>query len=79
MIVDGIWTSVGSCNLDDRSLRLNDEANLNIYDRGFARQHTDVFARDRANSREITLEDWRRRSPIEKIRGGFGSLFRSQL
>ena len=36
MIVDGIWVSVGSTNFDNRSFRLNDEANLNVLDRGFA-------------------------------------------
>ena len=36
MIVDDLWVSVGSTNFDDRSFRLNDEANLNIYDSDFA-------------------------------------------
>ena len=37
MIVDDCWTSVGSTNFDNRSFRLNDEANLNVYDADFAR------------------------------------------
>ena len=36
MIVDGLWTSVGSTNFDNRSFRLNDEANLNVLDEEFA-------------------------------------------
>jgi hypothetical protein len=36
-VVDEIWTSVGSTNFDTRSFRLNDEANLNVFDTGFAR------------------------------------------
>ena len=36
MVVDDVWTSVGSTNFDNRSFRLNDEANLNIFDAGFA-------------------------------------------
>ncbi len=48
MIVDGIWVSAGSTNFDNRSFRLNDEANLNVLDRGFARQLTETFERDRA-------------------------------
>ena len=36
IIVDDVWVSVGSTNFDDRSFRLNDEANLNIYDAAFA-------------------------------------------
>ncbi|MFJ5370891.1 phosphatidylserine/phosphatidylglycerophosphate/cardiolipin synthase family protein, partial [Bosea sp. CER48] len=37
IIVDDIWTSVGSTNIDDRALRLNDEANINLFDQEFAR------------------------------------------
>ena len=38
MIVDDLWTSVGSTNFDNRSFRLNDEANLNVLDADFARE-----------------------------------------
>ena len=57
MIVDDIFVSVGSGNFDNRSIRLNDEANLNVLDRGFAAQQTRLFNEDRARSREITLDD----------------------
>ena len=40
LIVDGLWSSVGSTNFDARSFRLNDEANLNVYDAEFARRQT---------------------------------------
>ena len=43
IIVDGVWVSVGSTNFDDRSFRLNDEANLNIYDAAFATEQIKVF------------------------------------
>ena len=36
MVVDGLWTSVGSTNFDNRSFSINDEANLNVHDREFA-------------------------------------------
>ena len=36
MVVDGIWTTIGSSNFDDRSFRLNDEVNVNIYDETIA-------------------------------------------
>ena len=43
LIVDGLLVSVGSTNFDNRSFRLNDEANLNIYDAAFAERVTAVF------------------------------------
>ena len=43
MIVDGLLVSVGSTNFDPRSFRLNDEANLNVYDRAFAARAGAVF------------------------------------
>ncbi|MEO5717647.1 MAG: phospholipase D-like domain-containing protein [Chthoniobacterales bacterium] len=56
MIVDDIFVSVGSGNFDNRSIRLNDEANLNVVDRGFAAQQTKLFEMDKRRSREITLD-----------------------
>ena len=46
LIVDGELVSVGSTNFDPRSFRLNDEASLNVYDRGFAADMTAVFDAD---------------------------------
>jgi cardiolipin synthase A/B len=49
MVVDGRWTTVGSTNLEHRSFRLNDEANLNVLDERFAMQQVSIFANDRQN------------------------------
>ena len=49
VVVDEVWTSVGSTNFDNRSFRLNDEANLNILDAGFAAGQTRVFEKDKAS------------------------------
>lgn len=68
MVVDGCMTSVGSTNFDPRSFHLNDEANLNIYDKAFAARMTEVFERDLARSRRITLKDWQARPLPEKLR-----------
>jgi cardiolipin synthase A/B len=67
LIVDGLLTSVGSTNFDPRSFRLNDEANLNVYDREFAAQQEKVFALDIAKSRRVTLADWENRPWHEKL------------
>jgi cardiolipin synthase len=66
LVVDGLWTSVGSTNFDNRSFRLNDEANLNIYDRNFAARQVADFERDLARSRRVTLAEWEHRSWTEK-------------
>jgi cardiolipin synthase len=68
MIVDGLMTSVGSTNFDVRSFRLNDEANLNVYDAHFAERMTRVFEADLARSRRTTLDQWLARPRTEKWR-----------
>jgi cardiolipin synthase len=61
MVVDGVWATVGSTNLDRRSFALNDELNLVVYDATVARQLQQVFEADLQESREVTLENWKRR------------------
>jgi cardiolipin synthase len=56
MIVDDIFVSVGSGNFDNRSIRLNDEANLDVLDRSFAAQQTRLFESDKKQCREATLD-----------------------
>jgi cardiolipin synthase len=67
LVVDEYLVSVGSTNFDSRSFKLNDEANLNIYDRDFAREQTATFADDIAKSQRITLEAWLHRPLTEKL------------
>jgi cardiolipin synthase A/B len=57
MIVDDTFVSVGSGNFDDRSVRLNDEANLDVLNRSFAATQTRLFETDKRQSRELTLSD----------------------
>jgi cardiolipin synthase len=56
MIVDDIFVSVGSGNFDNRSIRLNDEANLDVLDRNFAGQQIRLFESDEKQCREATLD-----------------------
>jgi cardiolipin synthase len=57
MIVDDKFVSVGSGNFDNRSIRLNDEANLDVLDSDFAAQQIHLFEIDKGRSREITPEE----------------------
>lgn len=79
IIVDDYWVSVGSTNFDNRSFRLNDEANLNIMSRAFARHHTEIFEQDRCQSDQITLADWHQRTLPEKVIGRLAAMLRFQL
>jgi cardiolipin synthase len=79
MIVDDLWVSVGSTNLDDRSFRLNQEANLNVLDARFGAEQAKLFAEDRARSRRITLDEWRHRGLWQRIQERFAGLLRKQL
>ena len=77
--VDGLLVSVGSTNFDNRSFRLNDEANLNIYDEAFAAQETRVFEEDLKRSTRLTYEAWQARPWHEKAMEHLSSLLASQL
>ena len=67
MIVDGAWSVVGSTNFDNRSFGLNDEINLAARDKKLAARLAEDFATDLAESREVTYEEWRRRSIFERM------------
>jgi cardiolipin synthase len=62
LIVDDAWVSLGSANLDNRSFRYSDEANLNLLDPAFAADQVRVFEADKQLCREITFDAWKRRS-----------------
>jgi cardiolipin synthase len=79
LVVDGLWTSVGSTNFDNRSFRLNDEANLNVYDKEIAARQIADFEADLKRSRRVTYEEWEARSWWEKLQERGAALFNSQL
>ena len=61
MVIDGVWATVGSTNLDNLSFANNDELNLIVYDRGVAQRLARAFEEDVAVSRRVTYEAWKRR------------------
>ncbi len=79
LVVDGVWSSVGSTNFDNRSFRLNDEANLNVYSRAFAERQLALFSNDLKRSRRVTFEEWEQRPWTEKFQEQFEWLLDSQL
>jgi cardiolipin synthase len=79
MVVDGVWTTIGSSNFDDRSFRLNDEVNVNIYDAGIAAQMEAMFEQDLARSEEIRLRPWMRRPRFSRVKEAIAGVFKPQL
>jgi cardiolipin synthase len=79
MIVDDVWVTTGSVNYDDRSFRINDEGNINIYDPEFAQRQIEVFEEDKAESVKIDPVKFKKRPLLERIYENFCNLFRSQL
>ncbi len=66
--VDGVWSTVGSTNLDWRSLAHNDELNAVVLSPEFAARMNAVFDQDLANSTAITLARWRERPLTDRMR-----------
>lgn len=67
MTVDGVWSTVGTANIDRLSLRGNFEVNLQIYSAPYAAQMEKIFVNDLTTSRQITLQEWESRSWLVKI------------
>jgi len=72
---DGAWASVGSANLDSRSLRLNFEVNGVSTDPAFVARVEAAFHAEIARSREIRLDEFRRRGRLERAGESFAHLF----
>jgi cardiolipin synthase A/B len=66
-VVDGIWSTVGSLNFDNRSMSLNNESNLVVLDEGIGREMDETFLEDLRYSKEIILEEFRQRSAWQKF------------
>jgi cardiolipin synthase len=79
MLVDSRLASVGSTNFDNRSFRLNDEANLNVYDPAFVQEQEAVFEGDLKHSHRVTYAEWKNRPATEKVMEQVSSFLASQL
>ncbi len=62
--IDGVWSTIGTANLDRLSLLGNFEVNVEIYDKVLAEQMEKIFVSDATNARELTLDQWKLRSPL---------------
>jgi cardiolipin synthase len=75
MVIDGVWSVIGSANFDNRSFELNDELTIGVADRELAAALTADFDRDLARTTKLELATWRSRSLLQKSRETFWAMF----
>lgn len=74
-VIDKVWSTVGSTNMDNLSLLSNDEVNAIILSREFAVEMENMFAKDLADSKQIQSEEWEKRPLLHRIRERIVHLF----
>ena len=79
LVIDGVWSTVGSTNMDFWSFSSNDEVNAVILNRAFALDMEEMFAGDLAESDQIQWEEWKKRPLHLKIREWFSHLLADWL
>ncbi len=67
LVVDGIFSVIGSSNFDSRSAQINEELDITVYDEGFGAEMNAVFERDLQKSKPYRLEDFKKRSVWERF------------
>jgi cardiolipin synthase len=75
MVVDGVWSVIGSANFDNRSFELNDELTIGVSDQQLAADLTRDFEADTAQATKLSLEEWHKRGFLQKSREYFWSWF----
>jgi cardiolipin synthase len=78
LCIDGLWSVVGSTNFDNRSFGINDEVNLAVCDPAFAGRLEQDMSGDIAESRRVSLDEWRHRPVTERAPELLGWLFERQ-
>ena len=78
MVIDGKWCVFGSTNLDHRSFSINDEMNVATNDKDVIAHLREDFARDLSQAKEVTYDDWRKRSWFERGYASLGKLIERQ-
>jgi len=73
-VIDGVWSTVGSTNLDMRSFLHNNEINVIVLGGGFGRDMENSFAEDVRNSNEITPANWAQRPAGERLKQWFARI-----
>jgi len=77
--IDGLWSTIGTANIDRLSLAGNYEVNMEILDANVATRMEEIFNLDAGNCTELTLEEWRARPLISRVTEGILSPWRPLL
>jgi len=67
MVVDGLYSTIGSINFDARSMSKNAEESLAFYDRGFAKKMEAMFAEDKERAAEVSYDTWKHRGLPQRL------------
>jgi cardiolipin synthase len=79
MIVDDVWITAGSINFDERSFRMNDEANINVLNRDLAAKLIESYEADKKLSKQVTKGHFKKRNWFGRLFESVGGLFQSEL
>jgi cardiolipin synthase len=79
MVVDGLWTTVGTTNFDNRSFALNEESNLCIYDRQVACTFEQIFNSDLEGCARVDLASWEKRGLWTRVRGALALVLKDHI
>jgi len=79
MMIDGLWSTVGTANFDNRSFAHNEESNVSVLNEGVARQLTESFERDIALSERVTKDAWQHRGLPHRAVEALASFVQDQV
>ncbi len=79
VVIDGVWSVLGSSNFDHRSILFNDEVDAVVLGRDTAQQLSGMFEKDQASARPITFSEWEDRPFTEKIREFYSRILEALL
>lgn len=69
MVVDGVWSTIGTTNFDNRSFALNEESNISVHNRALAKELEDIFFKDLPACEQVTLASWSHRGWKTRVLG----------
>jgi cardiolipin synthase A/B len=79
MVVDEVWSTVGTANFDNRSFSHNEESNVCLCDKDFACELTETFEEDARVCVRVTKEQWQQRGIVQKTMEALASFFQDQV
>lgn len=79
MVVDGVWSTIGTTNFDNRSFAHNEENNVCVYDVGYAKHLHALFLADLEGCDRVDYRSWRRRGVLQRVREVIAAFLTEQV